>query len=228
MFLVVLLFLGRQSGRLCVRFIFAENYFSHFFQVPHSRQFASQHFTIFFFVCFHFYFLNFFSRSLLPSRVPQLTWIWMSGASGLGNLTTFTLLLLFQASFFLLFSLSYLLLNNAQQKTETFAIQENTKNTQYLIAQIYFFKDQLVNILFFINSEIWTTIDRPIFFSVLNPTFGASRPLTFVVVLSLSISCLNLLLEILPLLPARLHDRGDVLHAGESWGQGPDQHHEQN
>ena len=60
------------------------------------------------------------------------------------------------------------------------------------------------------------------------PTFEGSQPLAFFVALSLPISCLNLLLEILPLLPARLHDRGDVLHAGESWGQRPDNHHEQN
>ena len=110
------------------------------------------------------------------------------------------------------------------QKTETFAIQENTR---YLFTTIYFFKSQFGELIVF-HSEILTTINHPIFFSVPGPTFGGSRPLAFVVVLSSSTSCLNLLLEILPLLPARLHDRGDVLHAGESWGQRPDKHHEQN
>ena len=199
MFLVVLLFLGRQSGRLCVRFIFAENYFSHFFQVPHSRQFASQHFTIFFFVYF----------SLLLSKL---------------FLTVTFNLLLFQVSFFLLSLLSYLLLNNAQPKNRNFC--HKRKHTIFIYANLLLQKP--VGELIVFHSEILTTINHPIFFSVPGPTFGGSRPLAFVVVLSSSTSCLNLLLEILPLLPARLHDRGDVLHAGESWGQRPDKHHEQN
>ena len=199
MFLVVLFFLGRQSGRLCVRFIFAENYFSHFFQVPNSRQFASQLFTIFFFVCF----------SILISKL-FLT-------------VTFTLLL-FQVSFFLLSLLSYLLLNNAQPKNWNFC--HSRKHTIFIYANLLLQKP--VGELIVFHSEIWTTINHPIFFSVPEPTFEGSQPLAFVVALSLSISYLNLLLEILPLLPARLHDRGDVLHAGESWGQRPDNHHEQN
>ena len=124
MFLVVLLFLGRQSGRLCVRFIFAENYFSYFFQVPHSRQFASQHVTIFFWFVFHFNFLNFF---------PTVTFN----------------LLLFQVSFFLLFLTSYfILLNNAQPKNWNFC---HSRHTRYSFTQIYFFKSQLVNLLSFIQ-----------------------------------------------------------------------------
>ena len=200
MFLVVLLFLGRQSGRLCVRFIFAENYFSYFFQVPHSRQFASQHVTIFFWFVFHFNFLNFF---------PTVTFN----------------LLLFQVSFFLLFLTSYfILLNNAQPKNWNFC--HSRKHTIFIYANLLLQKP--VGELIVFHSEIWTTINHPIFFSVPEPTFEGSQPLAFVVALSLSISYLNLLLEILPLLPARLHDRGDVLHAGESWGQRPDNHHEQN
>ena len=102
------------------------------------------------------------------------------------------------------------------QKTETFAIQENTR---YSFTQIYFFKSQLVNLLSFIQKyELLLTTQSS--FQCLNLLL---KVLGLLHVL-LSISCLNLLLEILPLLPARLHDRGDVLHAGESWGQRPDNH----
>ena len=97
---------------------------------------------------FHFYFLNFFSLSLSPCYYFKSL-----------------------SSYYLYYLTYFLTMHN--QKTETFAIQENTR---YSFTQIYFFKSQLVNLLSFIQKyELLLTTQS-------------------------SFQCLNLLLKVLSLL----------------------------